>query len=396
MAEFKYKAVTYDGSAENGISEAADREELMHRLREQKLYPLSVKEYKAAAKATPKPLRLKQLSAFCRQLAAMLHAGVSMAKALDTLCQSGSDKRTRAVSLAVYEGVLKGQSLSESMKQQEKVFPELLIYMTETGEASGTLDVIMEKMAKHFEREQQMKKKIMGALTYPILLSVVAVFVVTFLLTAVLPQFLEMYEGVALPMPTRVLMGISTFLTEKWGVALGVLLGVVLLCTWLMSQKAVRIAIDDIKLRLPIAGKLQKTILTSRFASTFSVLYGSGISILRSIDVTSRVMGNQYVEQKMMMVSESLRQGGMLSAALSAVGIFNPMFLSMVLVGEESGSLDEMLEKTGAFFEKESAAALSQMVALIEPVMIVVFGVIIGFIVLAIILPIFGMYAQML
>ena len=395
LAQFSYQARTEDGKLERGVAEAADREALVHQLRDRGLYCSTVQESHGVSVAE-RPLKLKNLSAFCRQLAAMQHAGVSMARSLDTICESTSDKRTRGAAFRLYEGVLKGQSLSESMKQQGKVFPELMIYMTETGEVSGTLDQIMESMSGHYEREHETRKKAQSAMIYPVILSVVAVGVVIFLLTSIIPSFVSMYDGVELPWPTQILLNLSTFVQSYWGGLLAVLLGITVLITWLKTLRRVRIASGRRRLHTPILGKLRRTILTSRFSSTFSVLYSSGISILKSIDVTSRVLGNAYVEEEMKKVTEGLRRGGMLSAALDELHLFHPMMISMVKAGEESGALDNMMKKTGAYFEKEAQVALNQMVAMLEPLMIVIFGFIIGFIVISIILPIFGMYQQYL
>lgn len=394
MAQFSYKARTADGVQEHGVAEATDREALIHQLREKGLYCSFAEESRGSSAPPERPLRLRNLSTFCRQLAAMQHAGVSMARSLDTICDATTDKRTHKAIFSLYEGVLKGQSLSESMKAQGKVFPELLIYMTETGEVSGTLDQILESMSVHYEREQETRKKIQSAMIYPIILSVVALIVVIFLLTSIIPSFVSMYEGVELPWPTQMLLNLSNFVRKYWMGLLGAVLGITVLITWLKTLRRVRIASHRRRLRFPVLGKLRRTILTSRFASTFSVLYASGISILKSIDVTSRVLGNAYVEEEMKKVTETLRRGGMLSAALTELGVFHPMMISMVKAGEESGSLDEMMNKAGTFYEKEAQVALSQMVSMLEPLMIVVFGVIIGFIVISIILPIFGMYQQ--
>lgn len=395
MAQFTYKARTEDGVLERGTAEAADREALIHLLRDKGLYCFSAQESGREVEA-PRPIKLKHLSAFCRQLAAMQHAGVSMARSLDTISTATTDKRTRSAVLLLYEGVLKGQSLSESMKAQGKAFPELLIYMTETGEVSGTLDQILESMAVHYEREHETRKKVQSAMTYPVLLGVIALLLVVFLLVSIIPSFVTMYGDAALPLPTQILLSLSDIIKHYWAALLGAAFGLTVLFTALRANHGYRVAADKRKLSFPILGKLRRTILTSRFASTFSVLYSSGISILKSIDVTSRVMGNAYVEESMKKISESLRRGGMLSASLEELNIFHPTLISMVKAGEESGSLDDMMNKTGTYFEKESQAALSQMVALLEPLMIVIFGVIIGLIVLSIILPIFGMYQQYL
>lgn len=395
MAAFQYKAHTADGKLHSGAAEAASEEELLHQLRTQGLYCFEIKEEQGRS-VQPTPLRLKELTNFCRQLSSLLNAGINMSRALDTLYQSNTSRRVRAAALSLYESVLRGRSLSQSMKQLGPAFPELLIYMTETGEASGTLEAILEEMADHYEQELQLKKKAQSALIYPCILAVVSVAVVIFMLVSVLPKFISMYDGVALPLPTRALLALSGFLQTKWAWILGALLALALAVGWMMEQKPVRIAVKQMQLRLPVVGRLLRTILTSRFASTFAVLYSSGIGILQSVDILSRVMDNDYVEQQLQGVKSELQDGQMLSAALEKTGVFDQILITMISVGEESGTLDTMLKKTGRNFQRDAETALVRLVALIEPVMIVALGAIIAFIVLAIITPVFSMYQQIL
>ena len=395
MATFQYKAHSADGKLQSGEAEAASEEELLHQLRAQGLFCFEIREAQRRL-AQLSPLSLKELTNFCRQLSSMLNAGINMSRSLDTLYRSNASKRVRGAALALYESVLRGRSLSQSMKQLGKTFPELLIYMTETGEASGTLEAILEDMADHYEQELQLKKKAQSALIYPCILAAVSIAVVIFMLISVLPKFISMYDGVPLPLATRALLAISEFLQTKWAWLLGALLALTLSVGWLMGQKPVRIAAGRAQLQMPVAGKLLRTILTSRFASTFAVLYASGIGILQSTDILSRVMNNDYVEQQLQGVKAELQDGQMLSVALERTGVFDQVLITMISVGEESGTLDTMLKKTGRNFQRDAETALVRLVSLIEPVMIVTLGVVIAFIVLAIITPVFSMYQQIL
>lgn len=395
MAKFVYRARTLEGRADRGTAEAADREELLRDLRAQGKYCVDAREVREA-RSTQKPLKTKNLIVLCRQLGAMLGAGISMSHALNTLYESSENPKTKAAALSLYEGVMKGKALSLTMQEQGKTFPPLLVHMTEAGEASGTLDTIMNNMADHFTQEQEMKKKLQGALIYPVLLVVVSIVVVGFLLTSVMPQFFSMYDGVALPMPTRVLLAVSNFLTGDWKQIIGVILAALFIFAALMTRPGFRVAFRKGQLHSPGVGKLLRTVLTARFASTFSILITSGISILNSMAITSRVMHNDYVEQQLEVASRGLEQGRMLSQTLREAEVFDPVLLTMIAAGEESGSLDDILNKTGKFFQREAEAALSQMIAMIEPVMIIILGVIIGFTILAIMMPIFGMYQQVL
>ncbi len=378
-----------------GYVEAADREEVLNRLRTQGIFCFELLQEKEK-QAEGHPLKLKELTNFCRQLSSMLTAGINMSRSLDTMYRSNVNKRIRATSLTLYESVLKGQPLSESMRQLGKTFPELLISMVETGEASGTLEEILENMAAHYEQELQMKKKAQSALIYPAILSGVSVLVVIFMLTFVLPTFVKMYDGVDLPVPTQIVMRMSDFVRTQWGLLLGALLVLALLIPALMSVKKVRIAVKKCQLGLPVVGKLLRTILTARFASTFAVLYSSGIGILQSTDILSRVVNNDYVEQGLLQVKDRLQEGTLLSDALEQMNIFDRVLITMIAVGEESGTMDSMLKKSGSNFQREAEMALTQMVAMIEPLMIVLLGLVVGFIVLAMILPVFSMYQQIM
>lgn len=395
MATFRYKGYSKIGELQAGLVEAADREAVLNQLRSQDIFCFEVIQEREK-EVQSRPLKLKELTSFCRQLSSMLTAGINMSRALDTMYRSNANKRIRDTALTLYESVLKGQPLSESMRQLGKTFPELLISMVETGEMSGTLEEILETMAAHYEQELQMKKKAQSALIYPAILSIVSIIVVVFMLTFVLPTFVKMYDGVDLPVPTQIIMRLSDFVRTQWGLLLGVLLGLALLIPSLMSLKKVRIRVKKTLLYLPVVGRLLRTILTARFASTFAVLYSSGIGILQSTDILSRVVNNDYVEQRLLEVKDRLQEGQLLSAALEQMNVFDRVLVTMVAVGEESGTMDSMLQKSGKNFQKEAEMALTQMVALIEPLMIVLLGVVVGFIVLAMILPVFSMYQQIM
>lgn len=394
MATFTYKAHTNSGKSETGRMEADSREDLIRMLRADGKYCYEVKE-KDAISQEDRPLKLKEISDFCRQLSSMLGAGINMSRSLNTIYLSNVSRRTKAAALRLYESVLTGQSLSQSMQQMGKIFPELLIYMVETGETSGNLDAILESMAEHYDQELYLKKKVQSAMIYPLILCIVSICCIGFMLTNVFPQFLSMYGGVDLPGPTQALIALCDSLQAHWMILLGVLLAMALLFTYLMTKKDFRISLKRILLQLPVIGRLMRTILTSRFASTFAILYASGIGVLKSVDILSRVMHNDYVEQQLIQVQNELRQGSMLSSALDEVKVFDQMLITTITVGEESGMLEEMLRKTGIYFSRESETALARMVALIEPVMIVVMGFIVGFIVIASITPVFSMYQQL-
>lgn len=393
MAQYVYRAKSNDGRVVSGKMDAAGRSEVVGRLRKQDLYCYELREIAGSAAVVNRPLKLKLLFPFCRQFSAMFRAGVGIAQALDTIYQSTANKQLKAVTLYLYEGVLRGNSLSETMRALGKTFPEFLISMVETGEMSGNLDTILEKMATYYEQQLATRKKIIGAMIYPIVLSIVCVVVVTFLLIFVMPTFVTMYAGVQLPGPTRALLALSGFLRSNFLMILLVIAAVVVSWMTLLKRREVRVSHDRRKLSLPIFGKLMRTLLTSRFATAFALLYGSGISMLTCVDITGRVLGNAYAEERMKLARDRLVQGRTLTEALTEANVLDRLALSMIQVGEESGSLDNMLTDSGEYFRSSGDATVSQMVAMLEPLMIVLFGGIICFIVLAIIMPVFSMYS---
>lgn len=394
MATFTYWANSENGENETGRMEADNQEDLILRLRQNGKFCYRVREESVQSKV--KNLKLREVSQFCRQLASMLSAGINLSQSLNTMYRSNEKKRIRNASLALYESVLSGQSLSQSIGQLGKTFPELLRYMIETGEASGSLDEIMESMAVHYDKEYQLRKKIINAMIYPIILAFVAVSVVIFMVIIVLPQFVQLYQGVELPLPTKMLLAFSEFFSSNFFAILIAFVIFIGLFLYARTIRSIRKKMDKMKLKIPIFGKLNRTIITSRFASTYSILYSSGISILQSTEIVSKVMNSVFVEDKLIWVSERLQSGNLLSKSLEQTKVFDPMMVTMVSVGEESGTLDEILKKTGKVFREDADIAIARMVALIEPIMIIVLGSIMLFIVLAIILPVFNMYNQIM
>lgn len=379
--------------------EAPDQAALIRNLHEENLYCYEIREINGVKKKDildQRRLNLKYIVTYCRQLGAMLSAGVLVSRALDIIYESVEKKAMRKTIYRLREQVQEGVSLSKAMKEMDRTFPPLLIYMTETGETSGTLDAIMGQMAEHYEQEIKTKGKVKTAMIYPCILAFVAIAATTFMLVEVLPRFVTMFSGIQLPWITRQMLALSSFLQNYGKILATVLVIFFLTFLWGMTKHAFRLRIHKLELRIPIVGKLLRTIYTSRFATTFSILYGSGIDVLMSMEVTGKVLGNSYVEKKIGEALEELQRGKSLSASLESMEIFTKVFLSMVVVGEESGSLEHVLKDTGKFFDDEASSAIAQMVALMEPAMIVIMGGIIGTIVLSIMIPIFSMYGQML
>ncbi len=393
---FKYRAVSQNGEIIEGFYEAKDESDVLVMLKGNNYLPVSIeKDTGAEAQIdlfAPK-VKKKDLAVFCRQFYTMLDAGLGIVKCLEIL-EKQTENKTLAKSIAsVFEDVQKGFTLSEAMKNHRKVFPQLLIHMVEAGEVSGNLDTIMERMAIHFEKENKLEQKVKSAMMYPIILAVVSIAVVIFLLISVLPTFVSMFEGSgqALPLPTQILLSISNWLELNWYIFIAIIVGLIVVFMIFRNTPSGRTFLDSLKLMIPIVKDTNVKIITSRFTRTLSTLLASGIPLIQSIEVVSRIVGNKVVHDRLELATDNIRRGMTLSRAVRNVAVFPPMVDSMINIGEESGALDDILSKTADFYDDEVESALQRMTTLMEPVMLIFMAVIIGFIVISIALPMFDM-----
>lgn len=336
-------------------------------------------------------VKKKDLAIFCRQFYTMINAGIGIVKCLDILEVQTGNKTLKKTIGALYEDVQKGYALSEAMNKHKKAFPDILISMVEAGEVSGNLDTIMERMAVHFEKENRLENKVKSALIYPIALIIVSVAVVIFMIIAVLPTFVGMFDGsdTPLPGPTRFLIALSNNLQTFWYIHLGIIGLVVFGLLYFMSTEDGKRFFDNLKIKIPGIKVTNTKIITSRFTRTLSTLMSSGIPLLQSMEVVGRVVNNKIIQERLIQAVEDLRKGVPLSRAVKDVDVFPPMVDSMLKIGEESGSLDEILYKTADFYDEEVEMSLQKMTTLIEPILLVCMAVVIGFIVIAMALPMF-------
>jgi type IV pilus assembly protein PilC len=280
------------------------------------------------------------------------------------------------------------------MRKQGGSFPDILINMVVAGEIGGTLERSLLLMSAHFEKEQKLKNKIKGASTYPIILAIIATAVVILLMTFVLPTLTQMFDPGTLPPLTSFVMGISHFLTNYWFIYIPALIIMVFGSAALLRLPPVRLKYDQFILRMPVIGPLNQTIYSARCARSFASLYLSGIQTIPMIQSTAQILGNTYIEGLFDEVVLRVSHGEVISQALEDMGVFDPMLCSMVNVGEETGALGDILIRTADYFDEEADTALTKMVALVEPIMLVVMGVVIGVIVVSVIQPMFGIYDQ--
>ncbi|SFH47627.1 type IV pilus assembly protein PilC [Tindallia magadiensis] len=396
MPQFRYESISPSGEVLSGKETADSREEIIRKLREQQQYPTTVEEI------TEKDIRdiqfttrvnIKYIAVFCRQFYTMQNAGVTIVNALDIMRQQMPHKRFRKIISEVYEDVQKGFTFSEALSKHPKTFPELMTYMVAAGEVSGNLDVVMLRMATHYEKEYKINSKIKSAMVYPMILSIVAIAVVVFLLTVVMPTFIGMFEGsgVPLPTPTRILLAISSFLQSSWYIVAGILLVLFVLFRYIASKAAGKRSIDAFKFYVPVFRDLTTKVAAARFTRTLSTLLNSGIPLLQALESVAGAVGNKVVADGIMAAREDIRKGIALSIPIRKLRLFPPMVHNMIKIGEESGTLDEILEKTANIFDEEVETEIQRLLTFVEPMMILIMGLVIGFIVISMVLPMFDM-----
>ncbi len=390
MPNFRYTAKSMDGKIQRGTMEAAGENALQQTLKEQGLYLIGAK---TVAAGKHRKLTARQLSEFSRELSTLLASGVSIVRGLEIIAEEeGVSPAARALYLDLLTELRRGLSLSEAMEQKQ-CFPELMLGMIRSGEGSGNIDAVMNRLALHYERENRLKQQVQSAMTYPLVLLVMSVLVVILIVTFILPQFEELFaEMESLPAVTELLMSVSDFLVNQWYMALlAVFLLAVLLRTVGRIHK-VRRAVDYLKVHLPVAGRLNRVIYTARFARTLSSLYSSGMPVAQALQTAGETVGNVYVEEQFARVIPMVRSGVPLSQALREVDGFLNRLSSTILVGEESGRLDTMLDAVAMTMEEDAEAATKRLVTLLEPVLICLMALVVGFIIIAVMLPIYESY----
>ena len=396
MPEFRYSVVNAAGQRLNGFIEAENEDICRKMIAQRGLFCLQVSPVGIASRSLNiggkfRP-KLKELSLFCRQFASMLSAGIGVIKSLDILYQQTEKPKMKQVIKRVYENVQKGQSFSAALKAVD-AFPALMVNMTEAGEASGTIDSVMERLALHYEKSMKTANKAKSALMYPAILAVLTILVTAILMVFVMPVFTRMFEtsGIPLPLATRILVAISDSLTGYAHIyAFVIITGIIFWMNFLRNEKG-RLAWDKFKTTMPVAGKLNVTMISARFARTMSVMIQSGISLLKALEISSKVIGNKFFENSLDEVHEDIRKGSSLSHAMKKAAIFPVMLISMISIGEEAGMLDDVLEKTAAFYDEEGDRAAMKLTGMLEPLMIVIMALIVGFVVVSIIMPMYSM-----
>lgn len=392
MKTYMYTAKDAQGNQIKGSTNCEDYNGFLERMQERGLFVINYKEVDSAEAKTMKKFNTAELAFACRQLSAMMSAGLSLVKALDIVYHEQEKADAKQVWLEVYEEVQKGQSFSDALRMQRGSFPSFLISMVSAGESSGSLDSVMQRMSDHYAKENRMNNKIKGSLTYPIILLVLVLVIGVVLVVFVLPMFVEMFGDSELPKLTEILIGIVEGAKKYWYFVLIGVIAIIAAVKYAFTQPAVQEGWDKFIIKCPAVGKLVVQIYTGRFARTLSSLYSSGIPMVECLERSSAILNNTYIDRLFAVLIEEVKQGEPLSLSLQRTQIFESMFCSMVFVGEESGSLDDILAKTADYYEDEADTALQKLATFIEPVIIIFMGLMVGFVMAAILPAMYSSY----
>jgi type IV pilus assembly protein PilC len=394
MPAFTYTARALNGDLRTATIDAPSRDEVVAQLRRQRLNVIKIDE---AAQANKKKaggkISMRDVVIFTRQFSTMINAGLPLVQALDILAKQSENKALKDVTRAVVFDVESGHTVADALKKHPKAFSDLYVNMVAAGEAGGILDTILMRLATFMEKNDALVRKVKGAMIYPGVITSVAAIAIVVLLVFVIPVFEKMFAsvGLALPLPTRVVIGMSQFLQHFWWAVIVGVAGMVWSLKKYYATPDGKLAIDKLLLKAPVLGDVLRKSAVSRFTRTLGTLIGSGVSILDGLEITAKTAGNRVIQDAIMESRTSIAGGETISAPLQKSQVFPPMVISMIAVGEQTGGLDEMLSKIADFYDEEVDAAVSGLLALMEPVMIVFLGVVVGGMVVAMYLPIFDM-----
>ena len=395
MAKFVYSArPATGGDIQTGELEVRTKDEVLAYLHKQKMIPVSVREKEAGINfQIGTGISNRDIVIFTRQFATMINSGLPLVQSLDILAEQSENQSLRKVIQEVLYDVESGHTLADAMGSHPKVFTELYVNMVAAGEAGGILDTILLRLATFLEKNDALVRKIKGAMIYPSVIFTVAGLAVVILLIFVIPTFQNMFEAAGIPLPfmTQVVINMSAFLQAFWW-ACGIgAIAIFVIIRQVYATEGGELFIDRILLNLPILGDLQRKAAVSRFTRTLGTLVSSGVSILEGLEITAKTAGNRVIHDAIMNSRTSIAGGETIARPLKESGVFPPMVVQMINVGEQTGGLDEMLNKIADFYDEEVDAAVEALLAAMEPIMIVVLGVVVGGMIVAMYLPIFDM-----
>lgn len=401
MAGYAYIAVDTNGRERKGKMEAPDEERVFHTLKAEGFFPVTIKELGILNRdiniQLTAPIKPRDLSVFTRQFVSILHAGVPIVSALEMLVEQTENKTLRKAINSTLMMVQKGERLADAMRNQGKIFPPILINMVEAGETSGSLEIALERMATHFEKEAKLKALLKKAMVYPMALGIISLGVIILMIAFVIPSFMGMFADMNMKMPaiTLAIMSLSKFVTTRWYVIVGALVIIIAGITGFRNSYTGELFFAKLGLKLPLIGKLIIKTASARFTRTLSTMIAAGIPLMEAIDITARTMDNIIIKKMLMESKEEVARGVPLSTPIKASGIFPPLVYHMIKIGEDTGSLETMLTKIADYYDEEVEAATQALTAAMEPLIIIILAVVVGGLILAVMQPMFSMYNQL-
>jgi type IV pilus assembly protein PilC len=395
MPVYVYKGKTTAGVEETGQLECVNRDEAVQQLRRKRIIASYIREQSPQVRLKVPGIggrvKVRDLVIFTRQFSTMVNAGLPLVQCLDILSKQAESAAFGRLIAEVQHDVEAGSTLSESLARRPAAFDALYVNMVDAGEAGGILDDILGRMATYLEKAAALKRKVKSAMTYPLVVLTVAVGATTFMLLFIIPTFAKIFAdfGGELPLPTRIVMGLSNFLKGYWwALILGLGAAWIGIRTYYRTIRG-KLVIDDLLLRFPVLGSILRRASIARFTRTLGTMISSGVPILTALDITARTAGNKVIENAILATKGSIGEGETIAAPLRDAKVFPPMVVQMISVGEETGALDKMLDKIAVFYDEEVDVAVETLTSIIEPVMIVVMGALVGGMVVAMYLPMF-------
>jgi type IV pilus assembly protein PilC len=396
MPNYTYSARNLTGALQQGEIELPTREEVVGFLRRQKLIPVKIEEKQAGLSLSlpfGNRVKTRDIVIFTRQFATMINSGLPLVQSLDILASQTENKKFASVIARVQHDVESGHTLADALRQHPDVFTDLYTNMVAAGEVGGILDVILLRLATFLEKNDTLVRKIKGAMVYPGVIMTVAVLAVATLLIWVIPTFQQMFDGAGIPLPgpTLFVIFLSELLQNYWYVFILAIFAIMFILRTIYKTDDGQLAIDRMLLKAPVFGNLLRKSAVARFTRTLGTLVSSGVSILEGLEITARTAGNRVIHDAVMESRASIAGGETISDPLKRSGVFPPMVVQMINVGEQTGGLDEMLTKIADFYDEEVDQAVEALLAAMEPIMIVFLGGVVGGMIVAMYLPIFDM-----
>ena len=394
MAQYNYKAMDKNGKAKKGSIEAINLDKAKEKLKSEGLIVQDIKEQGAGKKGGGKKVKDKDLAVFCKQFSAVLNAGVTIISALEMMSEQLENKTLKRALQEAQSYVQKGGTLADAFKLNPKVFPPIMINMTAAGEMSGNLEICFDRLTTHFETANALHSKVKGAVTYPIVILIVVVAVVAVLLVGVIPQFSQMFDdlGSELPAATQMLVNLSNFLQHKWYILVIIVAAIVFGLKAFGKTEPGSLMYAKIGIKFPLFGNLTIKSAAATFSRTMATLMASGISLIDAVEQVAKMINNRIIREALLDAKTQIAKGVPLSKPLRDCGIFPPMLPQMTKIGEETGNIEDMMDKVADYYEMEVNDATVALSAAMEPLFIVIMGVVVGGIVMAIYSPMLSMY----